>query len=166
MKLPVLEEYFSGYSVPEHYKNVASCIIRRFNISGSADGMYICNCLAHASGTGDGRGNFTTGDVKIEECARIILNAYACNIRTTDSEELQEIIKTGEINPVFAVPGICSAIRLVRRETPFERGGRHTKQYILRSVHNYADALDEITGSLPSGYVPDYYTPGFIRDEY
>ena len=166
MKLPVLTAYFDGYTVPERYKNIASCLIRRFDISGSSDGMYICNCLAYDSGTGDGRGKFTGDAVNIPKCASFLQHAYACNIYPDDMQELEEILLTGELNAQKALDGLLAYIRRIRNEKPLENGGRYTKRYIRRCVHNAADAIDEIKGTLPAGYVPDYYRPGYIREEY
>ena len=162
MKLPVMKKYFDGYTVPEKYQEIASCIIRRFNITGAADGTYICNCLAYDSGCGDGRGNFTGDDVNIEKCSSFLLHAYGCNILPEELPELQEILKTGELTPSIALPGIRSFIQRMRHEKPYESGGRYLKSYIKRSIHNLADAIDELTGSVPEGYTPDYYNPGYI----
>ena len=164
MKLPVLTAYFEGYTVPERYKEIASCMIRRFNITGAADGMYICNSLAVDSGCGDGHGNFTGDDVKIDKCTDFLKYAYGCNIFPEDIEELKDILKTGELTPSVAVPRIRSYARMMRREKPLERGGRYTENYIRTTVHNAADAIDELTGSLPAGYVPNYYTPGRLLE--
>ena len=162
MKLPVLKKFFDGYTVPEKYQEITSCIIRRFSIIGSADGMYICNSIAFLSGCGDGRGNFTGDDVKIDDCADFLRRVYGCNILPEEMDELKEILKTGELTPEVAVPGIRSYIRRIRREKPLERGGRYTENYIRTKVHNGADAIEELTGTLPEGYTPDYYTPGYI----
>ena len=166
MKLPVLEKYFEGYTVPEKYKNIASCLIRRFDITGSSDGMYICNCLAHDSGSGDGCGTFTGDAVNGEKSAAFLLNVYACNITRPDLQELTDILISGELSPVPAVSGIRSYIYRMRKEKPLECGGKYTEQYIKRCIHNAADAIDEINGWLPEGYTPDYYVPGFVRESY
>ena len=166
MKMPIMKKYFYDYDVPVKYQEISSCIMRRFNITGSSDGMYICNCIAFCSGTGDGCGNFTSDYVNSEACAKRLLNSYGCNIFPEDIPELIDILKSGEISPVLAVPAIRLYIRHMRKEKPLENGGKYTERYIKRSIHNAADVIDEITGKLPAGYTPDYYTPGFIRKSY
>lgn len=164
MKLPVMEKYFDGYDVPERYKNIASCIIRRFDISGSADGMYICNVIAHCSDCGDGCGKFTGDDVNIEKSASFLKSAYGCNIMDFELPELKSILLTGEINAREAVPALRLYIHRMRKEKPLESGGKYTKRYIMRCIHNAADAIDEISRTLPNGYTPDYYEPGMYRE--
>lgn len=164
MRLPVLYHYFEGYDVPEKYKWIASCIMRRFDITGSSDGMYICNCIAYDSGTGDGRGNFTGDAVNIDKCASFLQRAYGCNIYPSDLPELREILCTGKLDEQKTIHGLREYIKRMRKEKPLEQGGRYTRRYILRCIHNAADTIDEINGTLPTGYIPDYYNPGYIRN--
>lgn len=163
MKLPILEKYFEGYQVPERYKQIVSCIVRRFDLSGCCDGIYMCNLIANESGTGDGCGNFTGDAVNIKRSALSLFRAYP--IDPDDLPELEEILETGELNPKKAIPGLRRYAKKMRAEKPFEKGGRYTEAYITRCVHNAADAHDELSGTLAEGYTPNYYTPGWMPDE-
>ena len=165
MKLPVLEKYFEGYQVPERYKQIVSCIIRRFDLTGLCDGMYISNCIAYDSGCGDGCGHFTGDNVEIKKSALTLFYAYGCNIFSDDLPELEEILETGELDPVKAVPGLRRYAKRMGAEKPLEKGGRYTEEYIYRCIHNSADAHDEMNGTLPNGYTPDYYKPGWMPKE-
>lgn len=165
MKMPTMSRYFEGYNVPERYKNTVSLIIRRFDISGSTDGKYICNCIAHISGTGDGAGEFTGSDViNADPVADFLMSAYRSNIPEDCKPELVDILTTGEINQRKSIDGLRGYIRRMRHETPLESGGCYTRDYIRRCIHNAADAIDEINGTLPKGYEPTYYTPGKMPD--
>lgn len=163
MKLPTLDKYFEGYTVPEKYKQIVSCIIRRFDLSGCCDGMYMCNLIANKSNSGDGCGHFTGDHVNVKHSALALFRAYP--IDPDDLPELEQILETGELDPEKAIPGLRRYAKKMRQEKPFDQGGRYTEEYIFRCIHNAADAHDEIKGTLAAGYTPNYYTPGWMPKE-
>lgn len=84
---------FEGYEVPEKLKQTASLIMFRFNIEGICDGMYLCNVMAHQSGSGDGCGSFTSDYVNTDIAADAISGAYKTNISSSEREELSYMIE-------------------------------------------------------------------------
>ena len=84
---------FEGYEVPEKLKQTASLIMFRFNIEGICDGMYLCNVMAHQSGSGDGCGSFTSDYVNTDIAADAISGAYKTNISSNEREELSYMIE-------------------------------------------------------------------------
>ena len=162
--LPIIEAYFTGYTVPENIKRIASNIVRRFVISGSADGMYIANTIGHVGGCGDGCGNFTSGNAKnYDKIASALINAYGCNIEKYEQDELELMIRTGKIYMTAAVKGLKDRINRCRAERAKPETDGWRKDYLARCIRNAGDAADEIRGWLPDGHKPDYYKPGYIN---
>lgn len=163
-ELPILEKYFEGYTVPDNIKQIASNIIRRFIITGSADGMYIANVIGNVGNCGDGCGNFTSGDVKnYDQIAAALINAYGCNIEKFERSELELMIRTAKLYKTAAEKGLKRYIMKCRTEYARPTTDDLEKDYLSRCVHNAADVIDEICGRLPDGYIPDYYKPGYIN---
>ena len=110
-------EAFKGYNVPENIKNAATKISIRFAIEGICDPMYIANTIGVTCGIGDGRGNFTTGDIKNSlSAAEHIQFAYGCNILKSETEEVKNIIDTGDIDTEKANKGMKAFIKRVEDE--------------------------------------------------
>lgn len=165
--LPIIEKQFEGYNVPFVLRLTVSNIIRRFNIAGMIDGMYLANVIAYESGFGDGAGKFTAGRVKDPgKVADRIMNAYRASIDKDSRDELELMLVSARLYRHTAVNGLKRLIRSMRKEKSYEEGGRYTKYYIRHYIHNATDAIDEINGALPEGYTPDYYIPGMIRTEW
>lgn len=116
------EDIMKGRDVPERIGNTAIAIMRRFTITGTCDGMYICNVIAYENGIGDGQGNFT-GDGNalrnIPGTARFLQHAYGCNIYQEDIEELEEILATSAFDKSKATHGIQKYIAECRKEKKF-----------------------------------------------
>lgn len=99
MKKEILNYYenkckaFSKYDVPEKLKQIAALIMFRFNMEGICDGMYLCNVMAHQSGSGDGCCSFTSDYVDHSVAADVIFEAYKTNVSLDEKEELSYMIE-------------------------------------------------------------------------
>lgn len=82
---------------PKEISDKAKAITKRFSINGICDEMYISNTIARCNGLGDGESHFNgkTRIVLARQTAKEIQQAYGCNIRNEDLDELEKIIKGG-----------------------------------------------------------------------
>lgn len=103
---------FEGHDVPEYVKKRAILILKRFTIFGLCDGMYIANTIAYENGTGDGCGQFQEGEItQTDKIVAALMSAYGCNIFPSDREDLEEIIRTGELPKERMLKGLQNSIR-------------------------------------------------------
>ncbi len=123
------QKMFEGYKVPENVKKTACMVMFRFTVIGVCDGMYICNTIAHESGFGDGKGNFTE-PASINACksAEAIQDAYAQNISCYALDELVLILDTGRLDYSMARTGILRDIRELREQR--RRAANWRRQYL------------------------------------
>ena len=111
------KEAFDVSYVPENIKNTVIKICQRFVISGFCNRMYISNIIAVESNIGDGRGNFTGGQIgDTQRIAERIQGIYGCNIQKSEIPELKKILETGEINKQLAIEGLKSFIERNKEE--------------------------------------------------
>lgn len=164
--LPIMEKYFAGYNVPFVLKLTVSHIMRRFNIYGTSDGMYLANVIAYESGAGDGSGHFTAPLVKNHrKIAERLLLAYGCNISKHELDELELMLRTGRIYKESAVKSLTAHIRILRQEKSLDAGGRYTDTTLKRFIGSAAETIDELRGwknYMPESVRPRYYTPGLV----
>lgn len=133
---------FKGYAVPENIKNIAILISKRFAINGICDPMYISNVVAYTCGIGDGKGNFTGGDItKSRDIAERIQDAYGCNILKAEVPELTQIIESGEIAKPVAIQGAKNFIERLNQEMKVCAEWR--KDHLTRTVENLNRVLLE-----------------------
>lgn len=138
------KKFFEGYDVPEQLKETAICIMRRFTIFGICDGMYICNVIAFESGFGDGKGNFP-GKIQIDisKSADHLMRAYGYNIHNHDTEDLEEILRTGKLDIPKATIGLKDDIDFYKKEIR-SCGEAWRKDYLQRCIHAAELTLNEL----------------------
>lgn len=112
-----IDELFKNYEVPEKIKDIVRCIILRFCINGTCDGMYIANVIANDSCIGDGMGEFYGDEISNHNVlAKKLQCIYGCNIELNEVEELTEIIRTGKLDVQKSVNGLQSYIKRCKEE--------------------------------------------------
>ena len=111
-------EYYEGikdlsaYNVPESIKLTAIEIVKRFQLHGVCDAMYVANCIAHDSGSGDGKGHFYSDTIaNCDKTAAFLARAYGCNIFPDDLEDLTDILKNGSISDERMIAGLNRYIK-------------------------------------------------------
>lgn len=109
--------------IPDSLRVRAIAIMKRFNIRGICDGMYICNCIAFGSGMGDGNSHFKDGEISnIQKTADYLLNAYACNIFPEDKADLMQILKTGFLEKERYIKGLKNHVKHLENDKKRWRG--------------------------------------------
>lgn len=114
------EHYFERYDVPEKLKNVAILIMKRFNIFGECDAMYICNVIASIYGIGNGCGTFhhdmdvISDPAKAVEAADNLMSAYG--IHREYRAELTDIIQNRKLCTSLAIERLEFAVRTYKAE--------------------------------------------------
>ena len=138
------EELFRGYVVPKKLKETAIAIMRRFTITGICDGMYICNEIAYENGIGDGMSHFTGDEiVNFDVTAKRLQHCYGSNIFKEDIEELQEILRTGELDREKSITGIKGFISKCRKEK--QNCEEWRRDYLNRCIQNAKFTLMQIS---------------------
>jgi len=122
-------EYYEGikdlsaYNVPESIKLTAIEIVKRFQLHGVCDAMYVANCIAHDSGSGDGKGHFYSDTIaNCDEIATFLARAYGCNIFTDDMDDLNDILRNGSISDERMIAGLNKYIRHCESEAKRWKG--------------------------------------------
>ena len=111
------ESRFNGYNVPENVKSRAINIMKRFDIGGLCDGMYIANAIAQENGSGDGCGHFENREItQFDKIADFLSRAYGCNIMPDDRADLIDILRDGEISAARMVQGLKKYIKYCQSE--------------------------------------------------
>ena len=134
---------FIGFVVPECLKNTALVIMNRFTITGTCDGMYICNSIAVTCGIGDGKCTFYSGEITdFHEAASSLQKAYGCNIFNEDIPELEEILRTGKPEKKSAEVGISKYITACQSE--MRTCDEWRKDYLDRCIKSAKENLSII----------------------
>ena len=135
-----------GYNVPDNIKVRALAIMTRFQINGLSDGPYISNVIAYESGTGDGAGNFTGGDVaNIDRIADFLTRAYGCNIFKDDRADLIDILQNGTITYNRMIDGLRKYIKHCRGEIERFKGRDGFRVDFARKCISWAaDTIDDL----------------------
>lgn len=134
---------FIGYNVPDAIKQRAINISKRFAIDGICDPMYISNTIAYISGSGDGKGHFTSDVVtNHKDIADMLQGAYGCNIQKSDVTELQRILETGSINKREATNGMNDFIK--RLETEKKTCDEWRVGYLDREIDTLKENIAEL----------------------
>lgn len=108
---------FEGSKVPDNIRRAVCLVLYRFTINGICDGMYICNTIAHESGSGDGQGNFTEpARIDAWKAAKAIWDAYGCNIGHDETDELAVLLDTGRLDYSAARAGMLRGIRALKNQ--------------------------------------------------
>ncbi len=141
------DEYFEGYAVPEWIKARAIAIMRRFNIYGVCDGMYICNVIAHKLNLGDGKGEFSSDCMYVdEECIHqaieALAGAYGCNIRQDEKNILAHIVLDGVLDKAEAIDGLKSYIWRCKIE--ILKADEWRKEYLQRCIEEAEITITEL----------------------
>ena len=112
-----IESGFHGHNVPENIRKRVALIMRRFTIFGICDAMYIANCIAYDNGSGDGKGNFKEAEItEIKKIAKYLSYAYGCNIFKEDLEDLEQILRDGELPKDRMISGLKKSAQIRREE--------------------------------------------------
>ena len=145
------DQYFEGYNVPESIKTRAIAIMKRFNIWGICDGMYIANSIAYWSGSGDGQGNFNT---KPNEFTRLMAmkissdlgNSYGCNIDVADRQVVRNIVMSGKLDIQESLRGLTLMTKRLTREfiDAVNENNKWRSEYLQSCIASINDTVLEM----------------------
>ena len=136
----------SKYNVPESIRHTAIEIAKRFQLHGVCDAMYVANCIAQESGSGDGKSHFTSDVItNCDKIAAFLARAYGCNIFPDDMQDLTDILENGSISDERMIEGLNKYIEYCRSEARRWTGRDDWRVEFERKCAKWAQiAIDEI----------------------
>lgn len=139
------EKCCDGYRVPEGIKNRAINIMKRFNIIGVCDGMYISNVIASESGSGDGQNHFKGCDTVAnhDSIADFLTRVYGCNIMKDDRADLMDILRDGEISNERMTEGLKKCIKQYCDEKKRFSRDKWRVEYLDKCITSAKELINE-----------------------